>query len=260
MDLALDGKVVLVTGGARGIGEAIVRELVAEGAIPVFVDRDESTGRGLHEELSSMGHQSEFLVGDLGKPGVCQDVVEATAKAQGRIDALVNNAGFNDGVSLEMGSSEDFLVSLRRNLLHYFEMAHFSLPLLKEAKGSIVNISSKVAVTGQGGTSGYAASKGGIFALTREWAVDLLADGVRVNAVVPAEVKTPLYDQWLQTFPDSEEKLQTILEKIPLGRRMTTAKEVAAMVLFLLSHRAGHITGQHLFVDGGYTHLDRAIT
>ena len=148
---------------------------------------------------------------------------------------------------------------LKRNLLHYYNMAHFALPYLKRAHGAIVNIASKTGVTGQGGTSGYASSKGAILALTREWAVELLPAGVRVNAILPAEVMTPLYEQWLKTFPKPEEKLETILKKIPLGQRMTTADEIAATAVFLLSPLSGHTTGQHLYVDGGYVHLDRAI-
>jgi L-fucose dehydrogenase len=139
-------------------------------------------------------------------------------------------------------------------------MAHYSLLRLKKAQGSIVNIASKTAVTGQGGTSGYASAKGAVLVLTREWAVELLPYAIRVNAVVPAEVMTPMYRQWLSTFPDPEQKLRTIVGKIPLGKRMTTPEEIAAMVLFLLSPRAGHMTGQHIFVDGGYVHLDRALT
>jgi L-fucose dehydrogenase len=186
--------------------------------------------------------------------------VEQTLKQFGRLDALVNNAGVNDKVGLEYGSPEQFAASLGRNLLHYYGMAHYALPHLKQSRGSIVNIGSKTALTGQGGTSGYASSKGAILALTREWAVELLEFGIRVNAVVPAEVMTPLYQQWLSTFSDPEEKLKTIVSKIPLGKRMTTADEIAAMVVFLISAKAGHITGQHLFVDGGYVHLDRALT
>jgi L-fucose dehydrogenase len=139
-------------------------------------------------------------------------------------------------------------------------MAHYALPSLKTAKGAIVNIASKVAFTGQGGTSGYAASKGAILALTREWAVELLPSSVRVNTIVPAEVMTPLYRQWLDTFQNPDEKLAAIVAKIPLGKRMTTAEEIAAVTVFLISGKSGHTTGQHVFVDGGYVHLDRALT
>ena len=140
-------------------------------------------------------------------------------------------------------------------------MAHYALPHLKRAKdAAIVNIGSKTAVTGQGGTSGYASSKGAIMALTREWAVELLPYHIRVNTVIPAEVMTPLYRRWVDTFPNPEEKLRNITSKIPLEKRMTTSEEIAAMVVFLLSNKSGHTTGQHLFVDGGYVHLDRALT
>ena len=172
----------------------------------------------------------------------------------------MNNAGVNDKVGLEHGGPEQYVESLGRNLLHYYNMTHYALPHLKKSRGAIVNISSKTALTGQGGTSGYASSKGAILALTREWAVELLEYGIRVNAVVPAEVMTPLYRQWLDTFSNPDEKLKTILAKIPLEKRMTTPNEIAAMVVFLLSAQASHITGQHLFVDGGYVHLDRALT
>jgi L-fucose dehydrogenase len=260
MDLALGGKTVVVTGGAKGIGEAIVRALVTEDAIPVIVDKDQAAGERISEEITAGGSRCALVIHDLAGPGQCRAAMDEVVRVAGRVDALVNNAGVNDGVGIEDGTAEAFLTSLRRNLVHYFEMTHMALPFLKEARGAIVNVSSKVALTGQGGTSGYAAAKGGILALTREWAVDLLQYGVRVNAVVPAEVNTPAYEQWLRAFPNSEEKLASIVEKIPLGRRMTKPEEIAASVLFLLSPQAGHITGQHVVVDGGYVHLDRCIT
>ncbi len=256
MDLELKNKVVIVTGGAKGIGAAIVQTAAAEGAIPVIVDRDIEAGSQLHRQVSG----SDLIIAELTKAEGCYSTVQKVIEKHGRLDALVNNAGINDKVGLEHGSPEQYVASLERNLLHYYNMAHYALPHLKKSCGCIVNISSKTALTGQGGTSGYASSKGAILALTREWAAELLEYGIRVNAVVPAEVMTPLYRQWLETFPRPDEKLKNILAKIPLQNRMTAPEEIAAMVVFLLSLRAGHITGQHLFVDGGYVHLDRALT
>ena len=256
MDLELKNKVIVVTGGAKGIGAAIVQSAVAEGAIPVIVDRDVEAGNQLHHQVAG----SDLIVAELTAAQGCYSTVQKVVEKHGRLDALVNNAGINDKVGLEHGSPEQYVASLERNLLHYYNMAHYALPHLKKSRGCIVNISSKTALTGQGGTSGYASSKGAILALTREWAAELLEYGIRVNAVVPAEVMTPLYRQWLETFPRPDEKLKNILGKIPLQNRMTAPEEIAAMVVFLLSLRAGHITGQHLFVDGGYVHLDRALT
>lgn len=260
MDLELQGKVVVVTGGARGIGEAVVRTLAAEGAVPVIVDRDEAAGRRLRDALAAVGGRCELVVRDLVELGACASAVEQATRLAGAPFGLVNNAGRNDGVALEGGTADAFVGSLRQNLVHYFEMAQAVRPALVQTRGAIVNVASKVALTGQGGTSGYAAAKGAILALTREWAVDLLPHGVRVNAVIPAEVMTPLYREWIRRAPNPEEKLATIVGKIPLGRRMTTPEEIATMVVFLLSPRAGHITGEHVLVDGGYVHLDRLVT
>lgn len=259
MNLELSGKVIVVTGGYSGIGEAIVREAAKEGAIPVIVGRSGERAEALAAELAAQGHQALGVAAELSRAEDCRAAIALCMARFGRIDGLVNNAGLNDGIGLENGSPEGFMESIRQNVFHYYCMAHYALPALKAAQGAIVNVSSKTAVTGQGGTSAYVVSKAGQLGLTREWAVELLPYGIRVNAVVPAEVWTPLYEKWVNTFPDPQAKVESITKHIPLGKRMTTAEEIAWTSLFLLSARASHITGQHLYVDGGYTHLDRAI-
>jgi L-fucose dehydrogenase len=260
MDLGIKDKVVVITGGAKGIGEATTRMLADEGAIPVVIDRDAPAAEKLQQELNGQGKENFLMLLEIGEADNCKKAIEQTIEKYGHIDALINNVGVNDNVGLANGSPEAYIESLKKNLFHYYNMAHYALPHLKESKGSIVNVSSKVAVTGQGNTSGYSSAKGAILSLTREWAAELLPFGIRVNALVPSEVMTPLYRQWLSTFENPEEKLQIIMSKMPLGKRMTRPEEIAAMVVFLISAQASHITGQHLFVDAGYTHLDRALT
>ena len=257
MDLNLQDKVVIVTGGASGIGAAISMRLAGEGAIPVVFARH-APDDGFWRELTQTQPRAARVHVELQDDAQCRDGVAQTIARFGRIDGLVNNAGINDSIGLDAGR-DAFVASLERNLIHYYVMAHYCVPHLKATRGAIVNISSKTAVTGQGNTSGYCASKGAQLALTREWAVALRDDGVRVNAVIPAEVMTPLYQNWIAGFDDPDAKLAEIAGKVPLGKRFTTADEIADTAVFLLSERASHTTGQWLFVDGGYTHLDRAI-
>jgi L-fucose dehydrogenase len=259
MNLGLHEKIIIVTGGAKGIGEAITRVLAAEGATPVIIGRNEEDNKSTKESIEASGGKADYVTAELTQPDECKKAVEHITSKYSRIDGLVNNAGVNDGVGLEKGNYEDFMRSLHRNLVHYYLMAHHALPFLKQAKGSIVNISSKTAETGQGNTSAYAAANGGRNALTREWAVELLPFSIRVNAIVVAESWTPLYANWINTFPNPEEKLKTITDKIPLEKRMTTTEEIANMAAFLLSEKSSHTTGQLIHVDGGYVHLDRAL-
>lgn len=260
MELGLQGKYIVVTGGAKGIGKGVVMSLANEGAIPLIVGRNQADNQVVVDELKQKGMASYAFEGELTKSGESQKVVDVILKTIPTIHGLVNNAGVNDNVGLESGTYEAFLDSLHKNLVHYYLMAKSVLPELKKNKGAIVNIGSKTSETGQGNTSGYAASNGGRNALTREWAVELLPDEIRVNAVIVAECFTPLYARWINTFPDPESKLKTITRKIPFGKRMTTDQEIGDMVAFLLSQRSSHTTGQLIYIDGGYVHLDRSIT
>lgn len=259
MNLNLHNKVIIVTGGAKGIGEGIALKLAEEGAIPVVIGRDEQDNKKVVEVIESKNGVAHQFVAELTSNDECRNAVNRTIQKLGRIDGLVNNAGVNDGVGLAQGSYDAFVASLHKNLIHYYLMAHYALPELIKSKGAIVNIGSKTAETGQGNTSAYAAANGGRNALTREWAVELLPHGIRVNAVIVAECYTPLYNSWISTFPNPPEKLKSITEKIPLEKRMTTAEEIANMVAFLLSDSSSHTTGQLIHVDGGYVHLDRSL-
>lgn len=254
MDMGLQDKVVIVTGGGSGIGAAVSEVLAEEGALPVILTRSPPDAAWL-----ARLPRADVVLADLSQDDACRRAVEEIRSRHGRIDGLVNNAGANDSVGIEAGP-DAFRDSLNRNLIHYYTLVHLLADDLRASKGAIVNVSSKTALTGQGGTSAYVAAKAAQLGLTREWAAAFLKDGVRVNAVLPAEVMTPLYAKWLSTFDDPEARLTGITRNVPLGQRMTTPREVADTVVFLLSSRASHTTGQWLFPDGGYTHLDRTLT
>jgi L-fucose dehydrogenase len=253
MDLGLSGKVIIVTGGGSGIGAAISEGLADEGAIPVILSRTRPSDDWLASVRGAI-----FVKADLSRDEDCEAAIAHVRDRMGQIDGLVNNAGANDSVGLEAGPAA-FRASLDQNLIHYYTLMHLCLSDLRASRGAVVNISSKTALTGQGNTSAYVAAKAAQLGLTREWAAALIGDGVRVNAVVPSEVMTPLYRSWLETFDDPAAQEAAITRTIPLGQRMTTPREIADTVLFLLSERASHTTGQWLFPDGGYVHLDRAL-
>ncbi|KAF0138010.1 MAG: 3-oxoacyl-acyl-carrier protein reductase [Xanthobacteraceae bacterium] len=253
MDLRLRDKVVIVTGGGSGIGAAVSEVLAEEGAIPVILTR-----RAPDATWLAGVPRADVVLADLSDDDQCRRAVTEIRARHGRIDGLVNNAGANDSIGLEAGP-QAFRDSLDRNLVHYYTLVHLLADDLRATTGSIVNVASKTALTGQGATSAYVAAKAAQLGLTREWAAAFLKDGIRVNAVIPAEVMTPLYANWLRTFENPEERLAEITRRIPLGHRMTTPHEIADTVVFLLSPRSSHTTGQWVFPDGGYTHLDRAI-
>ena len=260
MNLNLQNRVIIVSGGASGIGESICKKLAKEGAIPCILDRDERKLNNVTGEINQQyGIEAFYRLTELTDPEACKISVENILLKYGRIDGLVNNAGINDGIGLEHGSYEQFVYSLEKNVAHYFTLAKYGLSSLKESKGAIVNICSKTGITGQGGTSGYAAANGERLALTKNWANELAPFGINVNAVVVAECWTPQYEWWINQQTNPEEKIKEITSRIPLENRMTTPDEIADTVLFLLSPHSKSINGQFLHVDGGYVVLDRRV-
>jgi L-fucose dehydrogenase len=260
MNLCLQKKVIIVSGGASGIGESICKKLAEEGAIPCILDHDEKKMQNVVREIQQQyGVEAFSALTELIDPNACKDSIDKILLKFGRIDGLVNNAGLNDGVGLENGNYDKFVASLDRNVGHYYTLANFALPALKESKGSIVNICSKTAITGQGGTSGYAAANGERLALTKEWSVELASFNIKVNAVVVAECWTPQYEWWINQQPNPEKTLKEIRSNIPLGNRMTTSEEIADTVLFVLSKNSNSANGEFFYVDGGYVFLDRNI-
>jgi len=257
MDLELTDKVVMVTGGATGIGGAIVRAIAAEGAVAVIVDSDVEAGNLLHMQLPG----SELIIASLASAEGCYAAVDRTAKRFGRIEALVNNSSWVDGKSgREHGNPEQYLGSLERNLLHYYNMTHFALPYLKKSRGNIINIASTANSNSQGRSSEYASVKGAVLALTREWAAELTEYGIRVNAIFSSEAMASLDRQGVETSSRAQEKLQSTPGRNPSEKRISAAGEIAAIAVFLLSARAAHITAQHIFANGGDTQSDRALT
>ena len=255
MDLGLRDKIVLVTGGAKGIGAATVEAFLAEDCKVVLVDRDAETGVAL---AKSLGSRARYLEADLTVSKACKKAIEQTVSLFGGLDVLVNNAGFNDGLGLET-PPEDFMLSVQNNLLHVYAMTHYALPQIRKGPGCILNLGSKVSVTGQGQTSAYAAAKGAISALTREWAVALAPDKIRVNCVIPAECLTDQYEQFFQSQTDPDAAKKAIADLVPFAQRLTSPEEIAQTIVFLASECSSHTTGQLIYVDGGYTHFDRAV-
>ena len=197
MDLNLKNKVILVTGGASGIGRSIAKNLVSEGAIVCILDNNQKAEAGISDEMKNLPGEVFYLLTELTNQDKCSDAVNKIIQQFERIDGLVNNAGINDGVGLESGNYQKFIESLDKNVGHYQTLTELALPHLKKTSGAIVNICSKVAETGQGETSGYTASNGARFELTKEWAASFIPFGINVNGVVVAECWTPQYDWWI---------------------------------------------------------------
>jgi NAD(P)-dependent dehydrogenase (short-subunit alcohol dehydrogenase family) len=247
----LEGKIALVTGGARGIGRAIVEKFLAEGAAVTFVDVDEVVGRATSAELAAAGTAAPFLHADITAEADVRSAVDDVLERHGTIDVLVNNAGVNayfDATDMtEAEWDRVFGVDLKGAWL----CAKYALrPMKKAGRGSVVNIASIHATLTIAGMFPYAAAKAGIVGLTRSLALEYGPAGIRVNAVLPGYTRTRLVEEWFQTQPDPAEAERRVISLHPM-RRIATPAEIANLVAFVASNEASAITGASLAADGG---------
>lgn len=246
----MKGKVAIVTGGSRGIGEGCARALADEGAAVVIADVRESEGAETVGAIKKAGGAASFVKTDVLDYASIHACVAEALKRHGRLDALVNNAGTHFPHSIDSLTPErwDFMLDL--NLKSMFLFCKAALPELRKTKGAIVNMSSVRGLIGQQDAVAYCASKAGILGLTRGLARDEAKNGVRVNAICPSNVETPLMQEWLAKQTDPASVRKECENAQPLGR-MADILEIGRCVVFLASTDSSFMTGTHLIADGG---------
>jgi NAD(P)-dependent dehydrogenase (short-subunit alcohol dehydrogenase family) len=249
----LEGRVAIVTGGSVGIGAAIVRLFVAEGAKVVLCARSEQPGRDLERQLKDEGSEVAFLERDISREEVARALVAETAERFGGLDILVNNAAVSRTGLIEHTSLADWEVVLDTNLTSMFLMSREAIPYLRRSSyASIINLGSTYAFVGAGESAAYALTKAGAVSFTKTLALELAPDGIRVNALCPGATTTQLYYQYIASQPDAQKAKADLLGKHPLGR-LGTPEDMAQAALFLASEQSSFVTGHSLLVDGGYT-------
>ncbi len=250
--MKLKDRVAIVTGGAMGIGWGICKVLSQEGAKVVVVDWDEAAGKKTAEDFNKGGNQALFVKCDVSQEDQVKAMIEATLKHFGKIDILVNNAGIGVYKPVLETSGEDWDRCLAVNLKGQFLCSKYALPHMQQiGKGAIVNISSVHSFQTVNGVAPYAASKGGITALTRNMAIDY-GPSVRVNSIAPGWVLTPLIQSIFDSYDDPAGQ-QREVERRQVMKRIGRPEDIGYAVAFLVSDEASFITGTQLFVDGGLT-------
>lgn len=249
--MKLQNKVAIITGGSKGIGLGCARIFVKYGCKVVIASRGEEAGKAAEKELTEADHTAVFMPCDVSLEADMRKVIEQTVKRFGRLDCIVNNAGWHPpAMTIDQTSVADFENLLRLNLTSTFMGCKFALPHLRKTKGTIINMSSEVGIIGQAAAPSYVSTKAGQIGLTKALALDLAPEGIRVNAVCPAGVMTPLMQEWADTQYDPQAALEMVDSWHPLGR-MATSEEIGEVCAFLASDEASFITGQAICPDGG---------
>lgn len=245
-----DSRVVIVTGGAYGIGRAIVQQFASNNDSVVIADINADRGSSLEKSLGKEGLRALFVKTDVRVESEIEKLISTAAETFGKIDVLCNNAGIEHYRRADEYTAQEWSAITDTNLRGTFLCSKYAFPFLRSTKGCIVNISSVQAFATESKISVYAASKAGILGLTRGMALDFAADGVRVNAICPGAIQTGMMEPFLAAEADVAKALEMFGTKIPLGR-VGQPEDVAEAVFFLASSSARYITGASLVVDGG---------
>ena len=247
----LEGKVAVITGAGRGIGRRCALVFAGEGCKVVVATRTEGPGMKTVKDIKDEGGEALFIKTDVSAPAQIAKAIETTVERYGQLDVLINNAGWHPpAMTIDETNLQDFESLLRLNLTSTFLGCKYAVKHLRKTRGCIINMSSMVGILGQNHAISYCATKAGQIGLTKALAMELAPVGVRVNAVLPAGVDTPLMHAWASSMPDSDASLRQIDAIHPIGR-MATAEEIGRACLFLASEDASFVTGHSLQVDGG---------
>jgi NAD(P)-dependent dehydrogenase (short-subunit alcohol dehydrogenase family) len=250
--MRLKGKVAIITGSSKGIGEGCARVFAREGACVVVTSRHEKEGAAVAEGINAAGGTAIALEADVSDSGQVQRMIEKTLSRFGKLDILVNNAGQHLSKNIEKTSEEEWVHIIETNLKSVFLCSKYAIPHLRKTRGCIVNMSSMVGIVGQGNSGAYSSTKGGIIAMTKGMALDFAPDGIRVNCICPGWIETPLVNLWFAQQDNEAESRKYIHSVHPLGR-IGTSEECGEAALFLASDSSSFITGTVLAVDGGVT-------
>ena len=249
---AFEGQAVVVTGAARGIGRATAEYFASEGALVGLVDRDLAAAETVARGICTGGGRALAVAADVADRSAVDAAIAQCVSAFGRLDVLVNNAGTHFARAIDEYTDEEIDRLLAVNLKGALHAIRASVPHLRETRGAIVTVSSMTGLVGQDRGAVYAATKGALISLTKALALELAADGIRVNCVCPAGVDTPLMRTWAATLPDPDGVLRD-QAAMHLTNRLATPEEIARAIAFLASPSASFITGVALPVEGGAT-------
>ncbi|MEX0726109.1 MAG: glucose 1-dehydrogenase [Planctomycetaceae bacterium] len=250
--MRFNDRAVIVTGGSKGIGEGCSRVFCAEGGLVAILARGADAGKKLAEELSHQGPgRAIFIQCDVGEPRQLMDAIERTVQEFGRLDCIINNAGVHPPASTIDDTTIEAMEELMRvNYLSTFVGSKYAVPHLRKTRGTIINMSSMTAVLGQEHSTAYCATKGAQVSLTKSLAIELGREGIRVNAILPSNIDTPLMRDWAATLDDPNSALDRV-SKLQVFGRMGTIEEMGRIALFLATEDSSFLTGQAIEAEGG---------